>query len=73
MSPREGDNGISPSLLGWTPHEVRRPMDAPHLQWDPMSRMTKGERDLWVAIDKVLVKLQRVEDKLDSHLKEGKI
>jgi len=38
-----------------------------------MSRMSKAERDLWVAIDKILVKLQRVEDKLDSHLKEGKI
>jgi hypothetical protein len=35
--------------------------------------MSKAERDLWVAIDKILVKLQRVEDKLDSHLKEGKI
>ena len=35
-----------------------------------MSRMTKAERDLWVAIDKVLVKLQRVEDKLDAHIRK---
>lgn len=34
-----------------------------------MSRMSKAERDLWVAIDKVLVKLQRVEDKLDAHIR----
>ena len=79
VSSREGDNGISPSLLGWTPHEVRRTMGTAHLQAEcqiqvpTMSRMSKAERDLWVAIDKILVKLQRVEDKLNSHLKEGKI